>query len=91
MLRAEFLLAASFEGVRAHLDVAQVAELAYLAFENACEGVDAFAARGIRLSDYVVDTAEERVKRTIRSAEAVRAVLTTQDLDVLRAARVGSL
>lgn len=99
LLRAEFLLAASFEGVRAHLDAAQVTELAYLAFEHACEGVDehacegvdALAARDICLSDYVMDTAEERVKRTIRSAEALRAVLTAQDLEALRAARLASL
>jgi hypothetical protein len=91
LLRAEFLLFASFEGAREHLDVVQVAELAYLAFEHACEGVDAFSARGIRLSDYAEDTDEERVKRTIRSAGALRAALTDQDLEALRAARLGNL
>jgi hypothetical protein len=91
LLRSQCLLLVAFEGAYRQLDVARATELAYLAFDHACEGVDAFAAQGIRLSDYVVDKAEERVKRTIRSAEALRTVLTTQDLEALRAARAGSL
>lgn len=91
LLRAELLLFAAFAGAREQRDPARVAELAYLAFEHACEGVDAFAAQGIRLSDYVVDTPEQRVERTIRSAEALRAVLTQQDLEALQAARLDSL
>ena len=91
LLRSQCLLLAAFEGAYRHLDVARVTELAYLAFDHACEGVDALAAQGARLADYMVQAPEERVKRTIRSAEALRAVLTAQDLEALRAARVGSL
>ena len=91
LLRSQCLLLAAFEGEYRHFDVAKVTELAYLAFDHACEGVDAFAAEGVRLADYMVQTAEERVKRTIRSAEALRAVLTAEDLEALRAARLGSL
>lgn len=91
LMRALCLLLAAFEGPARHLDTARATELAYLAFDHACEGVDAFAAHGIALADYVVQTAEDRVKRTIRSADALRAVLTDGDLEALRAARLGSL
>lgn len=91
VLRGEFLLLAAFEGTHAHLDVTRVTELAYLAFEHACEGVDALAARGVNLARYVVDTAEARVSRTIHHAEALRSTLTDEDMEALRGARLGSL
>jgi hypothetical protein len=90
LLRSQWLLLAAFEGARRRLDVARATELAYLAFDHACEGVDALAALGIRLADYSAQTTEERVKRTIRSADALRAVLTVCDMETLRAARLGS-
>jgi hypothetical protein len=91
VLRCQCLLLAAFEGARRRLDTARVAELAYLAFEHACEALDALAARGIRLADHVVQATEERVKRTIRSADAFRATLTARDLEAMRASRLVSL
>ena len=91
LLRSQWLLLAALEGARRRLDVARASELAHLAFEHACEGVDALAALGIRLADYSVQSAEGRVKRTIRSADALRAVLTDRDMEALRGARLGSL
>lgn len=91
VLRSQCLLLAAFEGARRSLDVARVAELAYLAFEHACEGVDALAAHGLRLADYAVQSDEERVRRTVRSAQALRATLAERDFEAVRAARLVNL
>lgn len=91
LLRAEFLLLAAFEAPHAHLGSDRAAELAYLAFEHACEGVDAAAADGIDLARYVADSPEARVSRTIRHADALRSALTDEDMEALRGARLGNL
>lgn len=91
LLRAEFLLLAAFEGPHAHLAGARATELAYLAFEHACEGVDASAAEGVDLARYVADSPEARVSRMIRHADALRSALTAADMDALHGARLGDL
>lgn len=88
--RGLVLLLAAFRGARQHLDVAQTEELAYLAFEHACEGVDAAAADGIHLAD-TRSMSEDRAARAIRSAEALRAELTEEDMAILQSARLGDL
>lgn len=88
--RGLVLLFAALRGAHQRLDVARTTELAYLAFEHACEGVDAAAAQGIHLAD-TRSAPEDRAARAIRIAEALRAELTEEDIGTLQSAHLGGL
>ena len=91
LLRAQVLLLAAILAPPKPSDPELDAELVAAAYLESCIPLDVLARHGVVIDPHADESPMERGRRTLRAAEAARAVLTEDDLEVLASARMRDL
>lgn len=91
LLRAQVLLLAALLAPAEPSDPDLDAELVAAAYLESCIPLDLLARHGVVIDPHADESPAERGRRTLRAAEAARAVLTEEDLEILASARLRDL